>query len=667
MTSIKSMENMDDASGQIAADLLALLYRNASAEEIAERLARAEALPDALPGKSRSLELVRMAMAVRNRLELAQQNERGMLAVVESAKDLSSHLDLTGLLRAIVSRARHLLGAQLTWLTAYDAGIDTFRVLVTDGAIAERTTRMTAGRNLGVAGLVMSTRLPFATPDYLHDTRFPHDPVLDDTFRVEGIEALVGVPLLRGDSVIGLLFVADRYHRTHTAANVAILSTLATHAAVALDNANAFERATVALQKADLARTELQRHVRAVQDAAEAHEQLTSLLAKGATLDTLCQTITQLLGGSVLVLDEASQVIGRATAPDYAGTLAGAYTPHGDQSAAIAHALRQSRAGGRSVIAYEAAGELCRAIAVIGGNDVLGTVLLFRHEDMSDMAVRTFERSSSVLGVVLLSQERMEANKSRDVSTLLRALISPRQAQPASLAERAGRFRLDLSQPLGMLLIEPGELKPEFVARRLRGASLPAGLLVDEVDGVVAIVCGATRTQDVLKAVGSTAAREFGEHYCGVVSRPVQLAAELPALYPVLRRALAVLGRIGIRGKILAQNEMALYAVLFETHDQASLQEFLAASIGAVIAYDRKRGTELTHTLLRYFDNNQNATATAGALGIHVNTVRQRLASAEELLGYWGNPDKALEIHVAARLWSLGRRDQPALPDAAPG
>ena len=647
---------MEHAVEDIVADLIALLHRNAPADEIAQRLAQAEALPDAVPQKSRTIELVRMTMAVRNRLELQQQSERGMLAVIESAKDLSSHLDLNGLLHAIVTRARHLLGAQLTWLTAYENERDEFRALVTEGATAVGTTHMTAGRNLGVAGLVMSTRLPFSTPDYLHDGRFPHDPVLDDTFRREGIEALVGVPLLAGDSVIGLLFVADRYPRTYTAANISVLSTLATHAAVAINNAKAFEQAGAALQRADLARAELQHHVRNVQDAAEAHEQLTSLLAQGATLGTLCQSVAQLLGGAVLVLDEASQVIGRATAPGYSGTLADSYAAHGPRSASIAQALRESRAGGRSAIAFEADGELCRVVAVIGGNDVLGAVLLFRHTDLGPVPIRTYERSSSIIGIVLLSQERSEANKSRDVATLLRMLISTRQDAPDVLAGRARRFGLDLAQPVSLLLVEVDGIKPEFVARRLRSGGL-AELLFDEVDGVLAVVGAAGAMPAVLKELAAAAQREVGEAYRGVVSRPVQFAAELPALYAVLRRALPVLGRIGIRGKIVAQNEMALYAVLFETHDQSSLQEFVGASIGPVVAYDRKRGTGLMHTLLSYLDNNQNAKATAAVLGIHVNTMRQRLGTLEELLGHWGKPERALEIHVAARLWGLSRTD----------
>ena len=90
-------------------------------------------------------------------------------------------------------------------------------MLVADGALSQRPAGMVARRDRGVAGLVMTTRLPFTTPDYLHDNRFAHDAELDDTFREEGIAALAGVPLIWDGEVIGLLFVADRYHRTHTA------------------------------------------------------------------------------------------------------------------------------------------------------------------------------------------------------------------------------------------------------------------------------------------------------------------------------------------------------------------------------------------------------------------------------------------------------------------
>ena len=643
------------ASDDIAGTLVDLLHRGASADEFARLLTQVEALPDGAPDKSGRVERVRMAMALRNRIELHEQRERGMLAVIESAQDLSGRLDLQGLLKAIVNRARNLMGSHLCWLTVVDAATGEFQVVVTDGAISQRTVRMTAGRTLGVAGVVMSTRLPFSTPDYLHDTRFAHDPALDDTFRDEGVAALVGAPLICEDEVIGLLFVADRYHRTHTALNVSILCTLATHAALAIHNAKAFEEARAALEKADHARAELECHARDAQGAAEAHEQLTSLLARGASLQAMCEAIARQSGGDVRVLDEAGQVIGRASAPDHTGTAAGAYSPSGEHSAALNGALRESRKAGRSVPAYRHGDELCRAIAVIGGSDVLGAVLLFRRDDLHGIALRTFERSASIVGVVLLSQERVEAEQSRDVAALLRTLIAPRQGEPTLTRAHAGRFGLDLAQPLCLLVVELEQAtRTGFWSRRLRANAALGERVLDEVDGALVLVCGATLAQDVAGKFDAFARRELGQAFRGMLSRPVSTQEEIPALYAAARRGLSVLGRLGMRAGIVAQNEMALYSVLFETHDRASLGAFLDATIGAVTAHDARRGSDLTATLLAYLDGQQNATVTAKRLGIHVNTVRQRLATIEALLGHWGsNASRALEIHMALRLWRL--------------
>lgn len=652
----------------LAHELIRLLHEGAPAEALSQRLAELEALPDTQADKSARVEAVHMAMAVRNRLELHERREQGLLAVIESAQDLSSRLDLTDLLGAIVTRARKLLGSDLAWLSVHDPERGEFRVLITEGALALSTAGMVAHRDRGVVSVVMSSRLPFTTPDYLHDTRFAHDPKLDDTFRDEGIAALVGVPLIWDGEVIGLLFLADRYHRTHTAQSVSILCTLATHGAVALKNARDFERASAALARADAARAELERHVRGVQAAADAHEQMTSLLAKGASLTTLCHAIAQRFEGAVLVLDEAAQLLSRATAPQFGESGAAVYEPFGERGSAIVRAQRLSRQSGRSVeldapapaLAAASGGERCRVMSVIGGDDVLGSVVLFHRAALDDVAVRTFERSASVIGVLLLSQERMEAAKHRGVSALLRGLIAPRQDDGASLADRAGRLGVDLAQPLSLMLVATESPGASYAARRFRALPSMAGVLVDDVDGLLVLLCNTTRALDLRQTVTQAMRGELGALHRGVVSRPLAGAAEIPALYATLRRGLVVLGRIGVQGHVVDQNELAMYSTLFETHDQTSLAHYLEATIGALLAHDRKRQSELAATLLCYFDCHQNAKLTAQRLDIHVNTVRQRLATIEDLIGYWGHASRVLEVHVALRLWHLSRPADPA-------
>lgn len=634
-------------------ELVELLHRDAPADDFAALLARVGELPDDTGDKAGLAERVRMGMAVRNRLDLWQQRESGMLAVIESARDLTSRLHLNELLHAVVSRSRRLLGSQVAWLSAYDAEMGAFHVLASDGAMARGTGNMVASRGLGMVSVVVATRLPFTTPDYLNDQRFQHDPALDATFRDEGMAAVAGVPLLWEGEVIGLLFVADRYHRMHTAQNLSILSTLATHAALAIKNAMAFEQASAALASAQAARAELETHVRNIQRAAEAHEQMTTLLARGASLEDLCQAIARFMGGSLLVLDEAAQVIGRGTAPGYPGPGAGAYASHGAHSSQLAHAGRQSRLRGRSVVAYEEGGETCRLNLVSGGNEPLGSVLLFVPGELDEMAVRNFERSTTIIAIVLLSRERMEAAQSRDRSALLRALLSQRQEDLPLLCEQAKRAGVDLAQPSALVVVDAGKAQAAHVARLLRATQLFASTLFDDVDGVFTLLAPTSRLDEVRRTIAELAGEALGNGYGGIVSRPLNGPVELPPVHAALRRALPVLERMGVRGRLVPQAQMALYATLFETHEAASVSAFLDTTIGPITLYDQKRGTELTATLLGYFDSNQNATLAAHNLGIHVNTVRQRLATIEDLLGEWSQAVRALEIHVALRLWHL--------------
>ena len=401
-------------------------------------------------------------------------------------------------------------------------------MLVADGALSQRTSVMVARRDRGVAGIVMSTRLPFTTPDYLHDKRFAHEPTLDDTFREEGIAALVGVPLIWEGEVTGLLFVADRYHRTHTAQSTSILCTLATYGAVALKNARDFERVTAALAKADQARAELEHHLLGIQAATDAHEQITSLLARGASLATLCESVARLLGGSVLVLDETGVVVGGGTAPGYAGSASADYSANDEHGADLARAARASRANGRSVVAYEVDGETCRALPVIGGDDILGTALLFHRGALADLAVRTFERSCSVIGIVLLSQHRAEASRNRGASALLRSLVSPRQDDPAVLADRAAQHGLDLTRPLSLLVVEMDSPRADYAARRFGMIAPPANALADDIDGALVVLCGASGAHEVRQALATWVRQELKAVHRGVLSRPVAAAGGDP-------------------------------------------------------------------------------------------------------------------------------------------
>jgi DNA-binding PucR family transcriptional regulator len=81
---------------------------------------------------------------------------------------------------------------------------------------------------------------------------------------------------------------------------------------------------------------------------------------------------------------------------------------------------------------------------------------------------------------------------------------------------------------------------------------------------------------------------------------------------------------------------------------------FVADQLGALIAYDERRRTELVPTLTAYYAAGQSPARASQQLHVHVNTVTQRLDRIGQLLGPdWNEPERALELQVALRLHRL--------------
>ncbi|MEU0065839.1 helix-turn-helix domain-containing protein, partial [Streptomyces albidoflavus] len=81
---------------------------------------------------------------------------------------------------------------------------------------------------------------------------------------------------------------------------------------------------------------------------------------------------------------------------------------------------------------------------------------------------------------------------------------------------------------------------------------------------------------------------------------------------------------------------------------------FVERTIGPVLDYDRRRGTELVRTLDAYYAAGSSPARTKDTLHVHVNTVAQRLDRVARLLGDdWQSPARTLEIQLALRLHRL--------------
>ncbi|MBD0673325.1 helix-turn-helix domain-containing protein [Streptomyces sp. CBMA156] len=625
--------------------LLDLLASGAATEDFADVLADARRRGASAAVLAEIDDATWQALRVHRTLRQHRRREAELTALFDTAGDLAASRDLDTVLQAIVRRARMLLGTDTAYLTLPDEAAGDTYMRVTDGSVSVlfQTLRLSLGHGLG--GLVAQTARPYATPDYRADERFHHTGTIDAGVLDEGLVAIIGVPLLIGGRVIGVLFAADRTPRAFSPDEVALLWSLAAHAAIALDTAKSLADTRAALAELNAANELVRAHSAAVQRAEQAHDRLTDLVLRGAEVPDVAAAVAVLLGGEIAVLDAEGEPLAGRSAP----------------AAELAGAVAASRAEGRSVRHGEQ--WVC---AVLAGHDAIGTMVLRGRPDLDDADRRLFERASVVTALLLLLRRSVAETENRVRGELLTDLLTAPERDPAGLTARGRRLGVDLARPHLVLVAEPADGKDDDRGR-LAGAARrylfgSRGVSAEHAETVVLLVPaenggagGTGGTGDPEETAGQAA-----ERLARLAGFPVTVGAGRPAAGPSapaasygegLRcvRALRVLGRAGEGASARALGFLGV--LLGDGHD---VDGFVGATLGPLLAYDARRGTELVRTLRTYFDCGGSLTRAKDELHVHVNTVVQRLDRVEALLGRdWNHPERSLELQLALRLQLL--------------
>ena len=246
--------------GMTLGRLLALLGEGVSAEGLETQLAAMQAenlLDPATAAAARSLNA---------RLREASRREGLLRVLYDTATDLTGIRDVEAVLKAIVRRTRSLIGSDIAYLSLNDYVSGESYIRVTDGAATAlfRNIRMPLGE--GVLGAVATGEAPSQSADYLSDQSKSHLESSDAAVAAEGVKAIMGVPLRAEGKVIGALLVADRHAHNFSSDDVALMESIGTHAAVALENARHFTEMADALARLDEAQRQNLAHVKALEE-----------------------------------------------------------------------------------------------------------------------------------------------------------------------------------------------------------------------------------------------------------------------------------------------------------------------------------------------------------------------------------------------------------------
>ncbi|MBQ1095881.1 helix-turn-helix domain-containing protein [Streptomyces sp. b94] len=626
----------ESPAAAVETPFLELLARGASADAYEQPvlLARAERGP---AERITALEQARnLALRVRSELEGRRRREAELSALFETAHDLAGLRDLDAVLRAIVQRARSLLGTDVAYLSLNDTARGDTYMRVTEGSVAARFQQLRLGMGEGLGGLVAQTARPYVTDDYFKDARFQHTRTIDAGVRDEGLVAILGVPLMLGHHVIGVLFAADRRARVFEREQIALLGSFAALAAAAIDTANLLAETRSALAGLERANEIIRDRSGVIERASDVHDRLAELVLRGGGVHDVAAAVSQVLAGTVEFTEAAS---------------------------APPRALETSRTEGHAV-----RHEDDWIAAVAAGDELLGALVLRGHPGLDPVDQLTLERAAMVTSLLLLARRSAAEAEQRVRGELLDDLLDARDRDPRLLGDRARRLRADLDATHVVLAARldatASDAEQEADARRRLWAA--ASHLAATRHGLAAARDGGTVLLLPLTAEGGATdlarrtARQLGTavHEAVTVgaSAPVEDLAARPdsvaAAYTEARRCLDALRLLGRSGDGAAAEDFGFLGLLLAGDQNVS--GFVERTIGQVVAYDERRGTELLRTLDAYFACGMSPARTKDALHVHVNTVAQRLERVGRLLGDdWQSPDRALEIQLALRLHRL--------------
>ncbi|HEX2174797.1 MAG TPA: GAF domain-containing protein [Nocardioidaceae bacterium] len=610
-----------------------LLYADAPPEAFTDQVDQAVAAgadDEELAGLREELAV---ALRVREQLARHRRREAGLTALYDTANDLTAIRDVDSVLQAIVRRARQLLNADITYLSLNDEAEGASFMRVTDGSVSAEFRDLRLPLGTGLLGLVAQRGAPYSTDDYFEDRRFVHRDYIDHAVEAEGIRAILGVPLTLDGKVIGALLAGNRSRRPFPASEAELLGSFAAHAAIALENARLFQQTRAANEQ-------IRAQSESVELAASAHDRLTDVLLAGGGAAEVAGALADVLRGEVLVLD-----------------------PHGHRLAGTTEqielddrrrmtATEESRRSARTV---EVPGEATPTwvAAAVAGSDHLGTLVLQRAADLEQADRRTFERGALVTALLLLFQRLVADAQERVRGELVDDLLSNPPRDVEALPERAQRQGVDLAREHVVLVVGAERVERHRVAAA--ASRLAAGRQgVGGARGAEAVL--------VLRGTDPVGAARWAQSQLADLGGTVTVGASGPATgvralgtaYRSARQCLMTLLALGRTGEVADPAGLGFARLLLGESGAAELREFVRGMVGPVLEYDERRGTELLATLDAWFGCGGRTAEAAKALHVHPNTVGQRLERVTTLLGHgWREPQRALEIQLAVRLWRL--------------
>ena len=191
-----------------------------------------------------ALDNARLYAEAKETRDLAERRRRLAQTLAELGRLVTRSLNVTEVARSIVESARTLLDTRVCAVYRQDAGTGDLHPIAFSSASGYRgLTDFVIPPETGATGLAVQTREPISAADALEDPRLRLTPALRTHLENSPTRAVIAVPLLVKERVIGAITLVDSVGRRFTSDEVTLAEAFADFGAVALENSRLYEDA----------------------------------------------------------------------------------------------------------------------------------------------------------------------------------------------------------------------------------------------------------------------------------------------------------------------------------------------------------------------------------------------------------------------------------------
>jgi GAF domain-containing protein/sugar diacid utilization regulator len=584
--------------------------------------------------------------------ERAHLENQTLYAVI---KTVSSSLALDRVLDGIVEIATDATGCHACFI--YFVEGDRLEMRAASPRYSHLVGEIGFGLHEGLTGWVARTKTPeFIRDKAMDDPRMKYVPELEE----ERFQSMVAVPVCsKAGDVIGVIVLHTQAPREFEDDVLEFLVHTASLVGGAIENAQLYGEA--------------RRRVDALTTLTQLSQSLASVTLREDLHDAVTRGARQLLGADACQIwrldPEADELVLAAADPD----MPSAATRPG-RARLLLDIMRRERAVQAPALRRDVNEDERLLVApLVAGDEQFGILCcLVRGRSFSEEDAELLRAVANQTAVGLKKAELIERLTAENI---VKDMFEALAAGSVEAAEaKAGEARCDLSRPHAFAHVQraredaDGPAWPELAAlvqarlRRLyRRAFFDAGH--DSLRALLPVTSAGRDGLEQLARACDEIGRELGlELGLSGVDRGASSARRR-------MREAADAARIGRSlasgGGAILYEQLGAYRYLVHLELEQAPHDRYGRAVEALLDYDQRRGAQLVETLERYLGARCSVAASARALYIHPNTVRQRLERIAQVTGLDLRTADLLSLELAlkvARLHHAGELATPGTP-----